>query len=126
MCIRDRVATIRDDSEMTIKLSFPADEAASFHVGQAAVVTLYGSFETINGTVSEISGASYAVDGNMIAVSYTHLDMLEIYSSVFLTISSKESSCFSNSITFAASIVSPADAERLLKTYILTYGLISS
>lgn len=61
-----KVATIRDDSEMTIKLSFPADEAASFHVGQAAVVTLYGSFETINGTVSEISGASYAVDGNMI------------------------------------------------------------
>ena len=46
------IATIRNDSTMTLTVPFPAEDAATFHVGQTAQVTLDGSFETLTGTVS--------------------------------------------------------------------------
>ena len=61
-----QVATVRDDSTMSLELDFPADEAESFYIGESAVVTLYGSFETLNGNVAEISGATNVVTGNTI------------------------------------------------------------
>lgn len=61
----DQVATVRDDSEMTIQLTFPADEASNFYIGQPATVTLYGSFETLSGYVSEVSGATQVITGNI-------------------------------------------------------------
>ena len=61
-----QVATVRDDSTMTLELDFPADEAENFYVGESAVVTLYGSFETLNGNVAEISGATNVGAGNTI------------------------------------------------------------
>ncbi len=60
------VAKVRDSSVMTIELPFPADEADNFYIGQSATVTLYGSFETLSGKVSYISGATQVVTGNMI------------------------------------------------------------
>ncbi|MEA4972762.1 MAG: efflux RND transporter periplasmic adaptor subunit [Candidatus Metalachnospira sp.] len=60
-----QVATVRDDSEMTLELSFPADEASNFYIGQPATVTLYGSFETLSGYVSEVSGATQVITGNI-------------------------------------------------------------
>ena len=61
-----QVATVRDDSTMSLELDFPADEAENFYVGESAVVTLYGSFETLNGNVAEISGATNVGAGNTI------------------------------------------------------------
>ena len=61
-----QVATVRDDSTMSLELDFPADEAESFYIGESAVVTLYGSFETLNGNVAEISGATNVGTGNTI------------------------------------------------------------
>lgn len=60
------VAKVRDDSIMTLELTFPADEAEKFYIGQAAEVTLYGSFETLQGKVTSVSGATQVLDGNMI------------------------------------------------------------
>ena len=60
------VAKVRDDSVMTIELPFPADEADTFYIGQSAEVTLYGSFETLSGTVASVSGATQVMSGNMI------------------------------------------------------------
>ncbi|MCD8037077.1 MAG: efflux RND transporter periplasmic adaptor subunit [Clostridiales bacterium] len=60
-----QVATVRDDSEMTLTLPFPADEAENFYIGQTAEVTLYGSFETLYGTVTSISGSTQVSTGNM-------------------------------------------------------------
>lgn len=60
------VALLRNSSTMTIELPFPADEAASFTVGQAAQVTVDGSFETISGTVTAVSAADTVLSGNRI------------------------------------------------------------
>ncbi len=60
------VAVIRDSASMTIKLPFPADEAASFYVGQPAQVTADGSFETLNGTVTAVSASDSVLSGNRI------------------------------------------------------------
>lgn len=60
------VAVVRDSASMTIKLPFPADEAASFYVGQPAQVTADGSFETLNGTVTAVSASDSVLSGNRI------------------------------------------------------------
>lgn len=60
------VAVIRDSASMTIKLPFPADEAAAFYVGQSAQVTADGSFETLNGTVTAVSASDSVLSGNRI------------------------------------------------------------
>lgn len=60
------VALVRDSSTMSIELPFPADEAANFYVGQAASVTIEGSYETLSGTVTAINGADTVLSGNRI------------------------------------------------------------
>lgn len=60
-----QVAKVRDDSEMSLEVPFPADEAAGFYIGQPATVTLYGSFETLSGYVSNVSGATEVITGNI-------------------------------------------------------------
>lgn len=60
-----QVATVRDDSEMSLEVPFPADEAAQFYISQPATVTLYGSFETLSGYVSNVSGATEVITGNI-------------------------------------------------------------
>ena len=65
------VATIRDSSVMTLKVPFPADDAVSFYVGQSAAVTLDSTFETLSGTVTEISGADIVGAGNTITRNVT-------------------------------------------------------
>ena len=46
------VAIIRDSSKMLLTLEFPAADAANFSVGQTAQVTLDGTFEQMDGTVT--------------------------------------------------------------------------
>lgn len=66
-----RIASIVDSSTMTIILPFPADDAAGFYVGQSASVTLEGSFETLYGAVTKISGTDTVLTGNMIVRQVT-------------------------------------------------------
>ena len=65
------IATIRNDSTMTLTVPFPAEDAATFHVGQTAQVTLDGSFETLTGTVQSISGGNAVGTGNTITRDVT-------------------------------------------------------
>lgn len=67
----ETVALVRDSSVMTLKVPFPSDDAASFTVGESATVTLDSTFETLTGTVTEISGADTVGQGNMITRSVT-------------------------------------------------------
>ncbi|MEG0779407.1 MAG: HlyD family efflux transporter periplasmic adaptor subunit [Oscillospiraceae bacterium] len=65
------LAVLRNSGTMTIELPFPADDAAKFHVGQSATVTLDGSFETLTGTVRQISGSNVVLTGNRIVRQVT-------------------------------------------------------
>ena len=64
--VGDTIAVIRDSATMTLTVPFPADDAQTFYVGQAATVTLDGSFETLSGTVKSVSGSDIVGVGNMI------------------------------------------------------------
>ena len=50
------VATVRDASTLLLTLEFPAADAANFTVGQAAQVTLDGTFEAVSGADALSSG----------------------------------------------------------------------
>ena len=65
------IATIRDDSALLLTVNFPAADAAAFLPGQAAVVTLDGTYETIGGTVRSISGADTLSTGSMLVRQVT-------------------------------------------------------
>ena len=65
------IATIRNDSTMTLTVPFPAEDAATFYVGQAAQVTLDGSFETLSGTVETVSGSEVVGTGNTVTRKVT-------------------------------------------------------
>ena len=67
----ETVATIRDAQTMSLEVSFPADEASSFYVGQSATITLDSTFETLTGTISEISGTDTVLTGNVIVRTVT-------------------------------------------------------
>lgn len=59
------IASIRDSATMTLRLPFPSDDAQSFTIGQAATVTLDSTFETLNGTVTEIAPVDEVLAGNV-------------------------------------------------------------
>ncbi|MEA4815015.1 MAG: HlyD family efflux transporter periplasmic adaptor subunit [Oscillospiraceae bacterium] len=62
----ETIGVILNSSTMSIKVPFPADDAAKFYVGEAATVTLDSSFETISGKVTAVSGSNTVLTGNMI------------------------------------------------------------
>lgn len=59
------IATIRDNSVMTIKVPFAVNDADSFYVGQEATVILDNTFETLTGTVQTIADDSVIGEGNI-------------------------------------------------------------
>ncbi len=65
------IAQVRDSSVMRLEVLFPADDAQGFYAGQAAVVTLDGSFETLTGTVETISAADTVSQGGQILRTVT-------------------------------------------------------
>ena len=67
----EQVATIRNSDVMELTVSFPADDAQGFHVGQSATVTLDSTFETLTGTVSEVAANTTVSTGNMIVREVT-------------------------------------------------------
>lgn len=60
------IATVRDNSAMTLKVPFASDDAAGFYVGESASVILDGSFETLAGRVTAVSAADTVLTGNRI------------------------------------------------------------
>lgn len=60
------VATVRNNSAMTLKVPFASDDAASFYVGESASVVLDSSFETLTGKVTAVSAADTVLTGNRI------------------------------------------------------------
>lgn len=61
-----QIADIYDDSVLLLTLPFNDSDASSLYAGATAMVSISGTSDTLNGTVSEIKGASYAKSGNML------------------------------------------------------------
>lgn len=54
-----KIADIINDSTMILKIDFLAEHAKSIYNGQQAQVHLSGTFETVSGTVTKVSGGSF-------------------------------------------------------------------
>ena len=67
----DVVATVRDSSSMNLKVYFPADDAAKMYNGEKATVTLDSTFETLSGTITNVSKANTVLTGNLIVREVT-------------------------------------------------------
>ena len=67
----ETVATIRDSQTMSLEVSFPADDASSFYVGQSATVTLASPFEPLTDTITQTSGTDTMPTGNVIVRTVT-------------------------------------------------------
>ena len=65
------VAVIRDSSKMMLSLLFPAADAANFSVGQSAQVVLDGTFETLEGTITGVTGTDELSTGNLLTRTVT-------------------------------------------------------
>ncbi|NLA88058.1 MAG: HlyD family efflux transporter periplasmic adaptor subunit, partial [Clostridiales bacterium] len=65
------IAVIRDSDTMRITVLFQKSVAESFYVGQAAVVTLGGTYEVYDGAVTGISTENQVLTGNVIAREVT-------------------------------------------------------
>ena len=65
------VAVIRDSSKMLLHLLFPAADSANFSVGQSADVMLDGTFETLKGTITAITGTDELSTGNLLVRTVT-------------------------------------------------------
>ena len=65
------VAIIRDSSKMMLSLLFPAADAANFSVGQSAQVVLDGTFETLEGTITAVTGTDELSTGNLLTRTVT-------------------------------------------------------
>lgn len=65
------LATVRDTDYMHLKVSFPADEAANFTEGQTAVITMDSTFETLSGTIYDISPLDTVLAGNRLVREVT-------------------------------------------------------
>ena len=65
------VAVIRDSPRMLLTREFPAADAANFSVGQSAAVTLDGTFEQLDGTVTSVSGTDALSAGNLLTRTVT-------------------------------------------------------
>ena len=65
------VAAVRDTSVMLLAVDFPAAEAQSFAVGQAAQVMPDTTFEVLNGTIRSVSGADPSGDASLMTCTVT-------------------------------------------------------
>lgn len=66
-----QIADVYDQSVMEIELPFNTDDAQSFSIGSTAVVTMADSFETLYGTVTDISAVDQVLDGYMLTRNVT-------------------------------------------------------
>lgn len=66
-----QIADVYDQSVMEIELPFNSEDAQSFSIGSSAVVTMADSFETLYGTVTDISAVDQVLDGYMLTRNVT-------------------------------------------------------
>lgn len=66
-----QIADVYDQSVMEIQLPFNTEDAQSFSIGSSAVVTMADSFETLYGTVTDISAVDQVLDGYMLTRNVT-------------------------------------------------------
>jgi HlyD family secretion protein len=83
------IALVRDTSSMLLKLSFPAQDAANFRAGQSAEVTLDGTFETLAGVVSAVSGVDAQGSDNLFVRTVT----IKVANPGYLTLTQAASAC---------------------------------
>ncbi len=60
------VATLRDADTMTLRVPFLSDEAAGFSIGQAAELTVDGTFETLEGRIVRLDRVDTVLTGNVL------------------------------------------------------------
>ncbi len=58
-----KIATIVDDTYLSAKVSFGANDVGSLYVGQSVDVTVENTFEVLNGTISKIYNSKKILDG---------------------------------------------------------------
>ena len=66
-----KIADVRDSAYMVVKLPFNAADAENFYIGQSALVTVDGSFETLTGEVSAISATDEVGEGYQLTRTVT-------------------------------------------------------
>lgn len=64
--IGSTIATIMDSEHMELTAPFTRDDAEHIKIGDAASVTITGSYETLSGVVTEVSTLEEVTTGNMI------------------------------------------------------------
>ena len=58
-----KIATIIDDTWMTVKIPFNENDVSGFYVGQSVNMTMENTFELLNGTISKIYKNKRVLDG---------------------------------------------------------------
>lgn len=66
-----QIAEIYDNESMLLEVPFNASEADASFVGKTATVTMSDSFETLNGTVTRVSGIEDVLSGNRLVRTVT-------------------------------------------------------
>ncbi len=69
--MNQQIGTVMDSSVMTVKLPFSSADAKGFFAGQDAQVIIDGSFESLSGKITQISGADIAGTGGMMTRNVT-------------------------------------------------------
>lgn len=103
------VAVIRDSSKMLLNLLFPAADAANFSVGQSADVVLDGTFETLKGTITAITGTDELSTGNLLVRTVT----IRVNNAGGLT-TAQAATASVNGVSSIASAIFAYQAERTL------------
>ncbi len=65
------IATVINNSVMSIELPFSSNDVDGFYVGQEASVTVESTYETITGVISEIKNVEEAINGNKLVKKVT-------------------------------------------------------
>ena len=66
-----KVATLRNSTVMQLTLPFNSTDSKSFYLGEPAQVVLDSSYETLDGTISQISAIDQIMSGNMLVRQVT-------------------------------------------------------
>ena len=61
-----QLGSLRDSTTVVLRIPFNAADAAAISAGDTASITVDGSFETLSGTVTKVSGADEILSGGMI------------------------------------------------------------
>jgi len=91
-----KIATIVDDTYLTAKVSFGANDVGSLSAGQSVDVTVENTFEVLSGTISKIYSSKRVLDGyievNNVEVTVKNPGALE--SGTFVTVNAGGIDCY--------------------------------